>query len=491
MPSTIPYDPSLVLGQLVDPAKIELLMKIAATQSPADAAEDQLNALISLRQSFDMTIQELVNLDIDVSGMITERQDVNKQITAAAVAYAKAKMQAEKDVVPLKAQVGSIGKSYESPLDLTKSEIKAMPLAADSLKMNCQYFSFDANAQSSDSHAATISSFVSDETDVLGDKFQGEATASAQSQVNSQHQNHSIAGTLVVSIVCTHKVAQMFAPCVIDVDKAILVWNRLFPDKMINAANPASLAKIAATANTEDEKFLTILSGATYGSCFIGMVHVLNTTDTSSSEQMMSVAASMQAQMSVGCWFEKEQGGFGMNSSFSDDAKNLLSTQTISSHCTLISMGSIPSIKSNTVQMGVKQFQDFDGASAMTALAKLQNATATANDSVEASAAGARTGQQFTALKNAQIQGTLSSLAQIDDGANKMIDINSLMDALDDYVQKCLAGNIGVPINYYMKPITQSELAQMWVAKYYPGKFFPGGSADNNPQASGSQTSSS
>jgi len=30
---------------------------------------------------------------------------------------------------------------------------------------------------------------------------------------------------------------------------------------------------------------------------------------------------------------------------------------------------------------------------------------------------------------------------------------------------------IGVPISFYLKPITRAQLAQMWVAKYYPGRF--------------------
>ena len=31
------------------------------------------------------------------------------------------------------------------------------------------------------------------------------------------------------------------------------------------------------------------------------------------------------------------------------------------------------------------------------------------------------------------------------------------------------SGDVGVPINYYLKPITAGQLAQMWVAKYLPG----------------------
>lgn len=121
--------------------------------------------------------------------------------------------------------------------------------------------------------------------------------------------------------------------------------------------------------------------------------------------------------------------------------------------------------------MAVKEFTSFDGKSAMENIASLQNATATAKDSVDSSAENARLGNQMTSLKNAQIKGVISGLSEIDDGSNKIIDVNSMMTALEDYIDKVLKGELGMPINYYLKPITKSQLAQMWVDKYFPKKF--------------------
>ena len=45
------------------------------------------------------------------------------------------------------------------------------------------------------------------------------------------------------------------------------------------------------------------------------------------------------------------------------------------------------------------------------------------------------------------------------------------MTALDDYIEKSINVELGMPINYYLKPITKSQLAQMWVDKYFPNKF--------------------
>lgn len=482
MPSTIPYDPSLVLGNIVSQEKLDNVVKIAQFQAPADAAETNMNSLMSLKRSIDMTIQEMMDMGIDTIDLIGESEEIGEQLQKAAIAYGKAKLEAEKNIQPLKAKVVEVNEEVESPIDYNRSQLKQMPISADSLQMNCQYFSFDQNAQSSSSHAATVASFVSDSMSCFGESQSSQAHASAQSQMNSQHSRHSIAGTLVVSITCTHKNAQVFAPYILDVDKAVRSWNRLFPDNMINTNSPDDIAKIEALGDTKKDKSISLLSGATYGSSFVAMVHILNTTESESSQSMESVAASMQETFDIGGWFASGTGGFGVSASFSDSAKNLLSTQNVTSHCTLITMGIIPSIKSNQVAMAVKQFSDFDPQKSMESLAALQGATASENNTVGEAAGAARTGQQMINLKNSTITAALSGVSDIDDGQNKIIDTNSVMTALDDYVDRCVSGgdNLGVPINYYLKPITQSEIARAWMAKYYPNKFNKAGSADDS-----------
>ena len=67
MPSTIPYDPSLVLGNIVSKEKLDNIVQISKLQAPADAAESELNSLISLKRSVDMTIQETMGMGITSS----------------------------------------------------------------------------------------------------------------------------------------------------------------------------------------------------------------------------------------------------------------------------------------------------------------------------------------------------------------------------------------------------------------------------------------
>ena len=127
-----------------------------------------------------------------------------------------------------------------------------------------------------------------------------------------------------------------------------------------------------------------------------------------------------------------------------------MSSQDISSHISVVCMGIIPSIVSNQVQLGVKQFADFDPAKMMGQLATLQNATASDISTVGAEAQKAKTGQTMSAIQDQTVKSVMSGLQDSDDGQNKMLDINSLMTAFEDYANRAIDGEAGVAVTYYL-----------------------------------------
>ena len=496
MPLTIPYDPSFTLGSIIPQDKVERLLAISSAQVPVDEAEEALNSLISLKNSLGMTVRELADMGVkstDLKPLTDSLKTLDKEIADAAKDYATKTIsfydQFKKTKDPSVASdklsnAGILSAEVESPIDYNRSVLKKMPISADSLKMNVQYFSFDENNQNSETMAAQIGSYVSESLDFSEGGFLGiggvktkqqtQMQADVATQINSQYSRHSIAGTLVIAIRCTHKNAQIFAPFVLDPDKAVTVWNKLSKTTRIDTSDPEKVKQLAEKSSEDGDKdCLNILSGATYGSAFVGMVHVLNTTETISDQEMMSIASSLQTTIGVSEFLgDGGGGGYGESSSFSNSAKNLLSGQNIQSHCSMTTMGIIPSIKSNQVQFGVQGFVDFDPAKEMDQLAVLQNITADASNSIGAAATAARTKSQMKELEVTKIKSALSGLAAIDHNSNQMIDINSMMTAMDDYIQKCISGgdNVGVPINFFLKPITQDVVALTWLNKYYPHK---------------------
>lgn len=59
MPSTIPYDPSLVMGELANKQALENVEHTAGYQAKADAAQDKYNELLTSKRSLDTPLIEL------------------------------------------------------------------------------------------------------------------------------------------------------------------------------------------------------------------------------------------------------------------------------------------------------------------------------------------------------------------------------------------------------------------------------------------------
>jgi hypothetical protein len=472
MPSSIPYDPSLVLASVVSQAALQNVEQISKLQAPVDAAQDALNSLISVKRSLDMTKTELRNLGAATDTLETELKKLDVELGKAAATYASAKMAAEPQIQKLRGLIRSVHSSVESPVDYLKTEIKTMPLAADTMNMDVQYFSFDSNSQSAASFSAQIAQYVSESAgQVLGPSESSKISTAASAQVSRQVSTHNIEGTLVLSVSCTHKNASILAPFVIHVDKAIKVWNHLFPGQKLDPTSKGTMLNIAKNDSQEDKQKFSIISGTTFGSSFVGMVHVLNSTNTSVGDTLTAAATSMQSSMDAGGWFARAEGKTGVDAKFAADVKTLLSQQNVTSHVTLLSMGVIPSMVANEVANAVEKFVDFDPQKNLEQVMALQNATDDAQTSVRSQAEAARTGEQSADAQGKKISASLSALAPIDDTKNKILDVGSMMTALDDYLKKAAEGNSGVPVNYYLKDIDQKMLAEMWVAKYFPGQF--------------------
>ncbi len=472
MPSTIPYSPSLVLGSIVHPAAMETLLAMSALQAPVDAAQDALNSFIALKRGLEMTASELVNMNIDPKNLVARMPEVNADLEKAAVNYATTRVQQELQMQPLRAKVQLVNAGVESPIDYQRTVIKPMPLAADTLKMDAQYFSFDENDQKAENIISNIQRFISLAGAGIDKSASFEVAQSAVKQINRQRQMHKIAGTLVLTANCTHRQATVLAPLCLDVDKAIRAWNQLFPDAKDKIRPDAStMAQIAKQEGTPGEKSFNIISGATYGSSFVGMVHILRKETTVSSEQMESAVGELQIMAERNDWLSAASGSLGVEDTESDDEKSLSSRQEITSHVTVITSGVILGIASSDVQMAVKTFAEEEGKTTMNALAAMSNTANTGVQSMQTLAANARSGQEFTELQASTVQSVLSKLGEIQGMKVKVLDVNSLMTAFNNYVEAARKGGIGVPINYYLKPITRTQLAQMWVSKYYPDKF--------------------
>jgi hypothetical protein len=485
MPSTIPYDPSLILGNIVEKSKADTLKAIAEAQKGMNVAQDYLNALLLYKRSLDMTKQELLQMRIDTTELQTEIGVLGKQIATAATDYGKAVIKSQQEIVKIKTQSPQtqISEIIESPIDYNQSAIKPMPLSSDSMSMDVQFFRQDNNSQSSDDNASRITEFVSNK---MNDLFSGDFSSSVANSVSNivikQQQKTGYQGTLVITATCTHKMADVFAPLIIDVDKAIPIWNAYHAKEknlQINVDDRESILN-GVTNPESNETEMLLLSGATYGSSFVGMVHIFDLQTTTVFELSGALsnqdkeAYSAQDQVSalgqLASWFANESGNFGMDNQMANTLRNLLSIANLSSHCSLITMGIIPSIQSHNAITVVKQL---DGGADKYAdeLAAIQGSTSSAMSTLASGAQSAKDAQSIVNISSDYMKSAVSVVGDMDKQNNSVIDTNSMMTAFEDYVNKASGGNCGVPINFLLKPITQKQIIKAWVEKYYPNEF--------------------
>lgn len=469
MPTSIPYAPSLVLGSVVDNEALQTVKAISALLQPVDAAQETLNSFIAMRRSLKMTADELVNMNIQPTELLDQLDRVDEQVEKAAVDYATVRVEQELKLQPLRAGMRLVNAQEESPLNLKRCAIQSLPLAADSLKMDAQYFAFDENEAFARNTTSNIRRFIAGSGRIGKTGVSAELAKSAVEQINRQRQTHDISGTLVLTATCTHRNARVLAPLVLDVDKAIRVWNQLFKNTEDHLSDDLdAMLAVARRAGSADEKSFQIISGATYGSSFVGMVHVLRSDKSVSSQDMRAEAKSLQVKAETENWWKSASGGMGADRTSSRDDKSLDSRQSIRSHVTVITAGCITGVKGSTIKSAVKTFAQADEGGMMGSLAALANQAQDQRQNLQAAAAQARTGKAMTDLKETTVSAVLTKLDQIEGSEMLMLDVNSLMTAFDNFVARIREGTGGVPLNYYLHPVTGPQLAQMWMGKYYP-----------------------
>ena len=131
MSISLPYVPNLTLGCIIDPPSMDRLMAMSSAMGIIDAAQDHLNAQISMKRSLEMTAQELSSMNVDTAMLIDKMRAVDASIDAAANNYAKVRVEQELALQPLRAKSGMVNASYESPVNWVRSELLPLDLGAD------------------------------------------------------------------------------------------------------------------------------------------------------------------------------------------------------------------------------------------------------------------------------------------------------------------------------------------------------------------------
>lgn len=71
-------------------------------------------------------------------------------------------------------------------------------------------------------------------------------------------------------------------------------------------------------------------------------------------------------------------------------------------------------------------------------------------------------------VKHGSLTPILAAIDTSDKEKNKSLDMQTLIGAFDNYTQMVSNkdASAGVPIHYFIKPITKSDIARLWLAKW-------------------------
>lgn len=467
MAASIPFDhPSLVLGHVVNTDLLQLLEKIAALQARTDAAFERMNSFIAMRRGLSMTINELVGLGVDIGDLKAKIAELNQAVSQAASDYMVSRIANDTQVQQLREQVAAIENvsGLESPLDFSGVKVERLALASDSIKIDVQYFSYGGNEEADAAAVSSLEGAIRETVAPLGSAAK-DVPKVAAAQVHQQLRHHSVAGTLVITASATHRASAMLQPLKLDADKAVEVWNSMHAatGNGIDTSNLSSVIEASeAPQGTADAQRLTLLTGANYGSSFIGMVHMVNNEMTGTGLAAEQEAA-LQDQLRLGGWVKAASGGFGVDEAVLENVRKLLSTQNVSTHANLIVLGAVPSLASAHLRTGVATLLS-DRQPGGKAHGESYDSRPTPSSMAEGSVKG---GQRM-AMQSGLMQSVIQGLGTIDQGSNKVVDLNTLMNAFDNYIaQVSSADSVGIPISFFFKRISRNRIARLWLDKYF------------------------
>jgi hypothetical protein len=465
MPLSITYNhPSLSLGNVVDIRLLNFMTKINRCQVDIDTARDKLNSLIQMKRSITMTINELQDIIMNMDNTKEKQTEIDKKIDQAATDYLSVRMAKEEEIQKFIEQINQleIPNDLDSIIDFSKKELTILPLSSESLNMDSQYFSFGSSLQ--DDTLANVEKFIRSSaggSQSLSDKTAKEVT----SHITNQIQNHNISGTLIIVANCTHQKVRMFEPVVIDPDKAVAVWNTVFKeDKIVISKSRMEIPDLKEKGEDKTTS-LSLITGASYGSSFIGMVHILK-SDSNQSDDFENIKKNIEKKMKIGGWLANVSGGFGINEVVMNEVKAILSSQSITSHISIITLGAIPSFKSKESSTNAQNFALIEENT----MKKIRGLSPGEKHTTTSDSSEAQQKALLLNIQDARISMLMKNMQMIDQSNNKMLDINSLMTAFDNYIESITKENntAGVPNNFYIKKITKADICDMWMKKYFP-----------------------
>jgi len=439
----VQYDPALYIGRIVEMKHMKHLMETSRLHQEIAIKKESLNYMKKLKLEFKSLSFEL----FDEKERKEEWAKLDKDVKKVQMEYWKTAMKNYKALAALRKE--PVTHSLESPVDWEKSNYKDdLAIAADSMHCDARWFIVDDKKEGTKQQLKDIKHHLEGS---LGASFNGNISSKIERTADKLHSTSSkVLSTLIISCMCTHKNASTLAPCVFDTDKLIQTWNDQFPKNRINSWNSDQMKKMYHERKGKHEKDkLHMVSGASYASAIVGMVTFMDESRKKSGLSSEQVNESMNKNMEFKNVISKLIKFFNdLNIEIDNDMMHkyvkkgfteimdMHFNQTMSMQFNLYCAGFIPHLERQTLSTKVEI-----------------------------------TGPLDTQGLKRQMKEVVRELGQEKPSEMSVLNIDTMMNAFDDYILKATKGKVGVlgvPMNYFLKPISKDFIIDRWMEKNYP-----------------------
>jgi len=192
---------------------------------------------------------------------------------------------------------------------------------------------------------------------------------------------------------------------------------------------------------------------------------VLQVEKSAQTQMSKSLAAAVQASIETDMFVASVTASTSVSTSRGSSSKSLLSSSELSNQCSIVCEGSIPKIATEPVTTTIADMKP-DPQKIMGNLSAIMGASDSAvNNSM---ASDGKRGAQFNQLNSEHLRNTVENVGKIQDANNRVINTNSMFTAFEDFCEEAIAGKGGVPINFFIKRLTRSDIAKEYIGKFYP-----------------------
>ena len=259
------------------------------------------------------------------------------------------------------------------------------------------------------------------------------------------------------------------SPLILNPDKCIAIWNQIYPHEIINTSSIPDLKTLVDDNNKQFTNVIPILSGARFGSSLIGMVHITKSNKPKSlNRKNNNILSDIEDAITTHNVISELSGDISNQKQLMDNLNIILSNNNISSHVTITSIGSIPKVTSNLTQNISKNFLNEANNLAIDQSFSIESSEQTSNQTTTSNSdKNTKRKKNILSIEGEKLKSVMTAFSEIDLIKNQTIDINSLMQTLDNFIENADKNNSGAPIGFYMTKVNKVQIIKNWLNKHY------------------------